>query len=316
MTLLAAGAVFAFVFIVLAVGLTSMTQSAEQNRSMARRMSRPIGDVEDVDITRKRKPQEHSIFSAFSDFNLLRGLEEMMWQAGLYMRVSEMVLIILLLFSAGTLIGDLFWKGMLFAALTGIGFAALPIVYIRFRRSRRMKAFIAQLPFALDLMKSSLEAGHSLNRGLQVVVQEFADPLGGEFRTVLEQTRIGLPLPRALEDMLKRVPEEDLRLLVVAVKVQSEVGSSLAIIVGRLAEIVRTRQRLRLQINALTAQGRLGGLIVALLPIVVLGMFSLINHDYANELFFDPTGIKILKIAAFLDFCAFVMIRRMLRMDF
>jgi len=76
-------------------------------------------------------------------------------------------------------------------------------------------------------MKSSLEAGHSLNRGLQVVVQEFADPLAGEFRTVLEQTRIGLPLPRALEDMLKRVPEEDLRLLVVAVKVQSEVGSSL-----------------------------------------------------------------------------------------
>ncbi|HEY2524283.1 MAG TPA: type II secretion system F family protein [Candidatus Binataceae bacterium] len=316
MTLLAAGAVFAFVFIVLGVGLTSMTQSAEQNRSMTRRMSRPIGDADDVDITRKRKPQEHSIFSAFADFNLLRKLEEMMWQAGLYMRVSEMALIILLLFSAGALIGDLFWKGMLFAALTGAGFGALPIFYIRFRRSRRMKAFISQLPFALDLMKSSLEAGHSLNRGLQVVVQEFADPLGGEFRTVLEQTRIGLPLPRALEDMLKRVPEEDLRLLVVAVKVQSEVGSSLALIVGRLAEIVRTRQRLRLQINALTAQGRLGGLIVAMLPIVVLGMFSLINRDYANELFFDPTGIKILKIAAFLDFCAFVTIRRMLRMDF
>jgi tight adherence protein B len=172
------------------------------------------------------------------------------------------------------------------------------------------------LPFALDLMKSSLEAGHSLNRGLQVVVQEFADPLGGEFRTVLEQTRIGLPLPRALEDMLKRVPEEDLRLLVVAVKVQTEVGSSLALIVGRLAEIVRTRQRLRLQINALTAQSRLGGLIVGALPIVVLGMFSLINRDYANELFFDPTGIKILKIAAGLDVCAFITIRRLLRMDF
>jgi tight adherence protein B len=279
-------------------------------------MSRPIGDVEDVDITRKRKPTEHSIFSAFADFNLLRSLETMMWQAGLYMRVSEMVLIIALLFSAGALLGDLFWKGTLFAVATGAGFGFLPILYIRFRRTRRIRAFIAQLPFALDLMKSSLEAGHSLNRGLQVVVQEFADPLGGEFRTVLEQTRIGLPLPRALEDMLKRVPEEDLRLLVVAVKVQAEVGSSLALIVGRLAEIVRTRQRLRLQINALTAQGRLGGIIVAALPIVVLGMFSLINHDYANELFFDPTGVKILKIAAVLDLCAFVTIRRLLRMDF
>lgn len=316
MTLLAAAAVFAFVFIVLAMGLNSVTQSAEQNRQVLRRMSRPMGDVEDVDITRKRKPTEHSVFRALIDFDLLRSLEELMWQAGLYMRVSEMVLIIVLLFSAGALLGELFWKGPLFALATGAGFGLLPILYIRFRRTRRIRAFVAQLPFALDLMKSSLEAGHSLNRGLQVVVQEFADPLGGEFRTVLEQTRIGLPLPRALEDMLKRVPEEDLRLLVVAVKVQAEVGSSLALIVGRLAEIVRTRQRLRLQINALTAQGRLGGIIVGALPIVVLCMFSLINHDYANELFFDPTGVKILKIAAFLDVCAFIMIRRLLRMDF
>ncbi len=316
MTIIAATAVFAFVFIMLLVGLTYFTQSAEQNRQVLRRMSRPIGDLEDVDITRKRKPEEHSAFSTLIQLNLLRSLEETMWQAGLYMRVSEMVLIICMLFAAGALLGELFWKGTFFALATGIGFGVLPIMYIRFRRTRRIRAFVAQLPFALDLMKSSLEAGHSLNRGLQVVVQEFADPLGGEFRTVLEQTRIGLPLPRALEDMLKRVPEEDLRLLVVAVKVQSEVGSSLALIVGRLAEIVRTRQRLRLQINALTAQSRLGGLIVALLPIVVLGMFSLINRDYANALFFDPTGVKILKIAAVLDLFAFITIRRLLRMDF
>jgi tight adherence protein B len=316
MTYIAATAVFAFVFIVLLVGLTYFTQSAEQNRQVLRRMSRPIGDLEDVDITRKRKPEEHSAFSTLIQLNLLRSLEETMWQAGLYMRVSEMVLIICMLFAAGALLGELFWKGTFFALATGAGFGVLPIMYIRFRRTRRIRAFVAQLPFALDLMKSSLEAGHSLNRGLQVVVQEFADPLGGEFRTVLEQTRIGLPLPRALEDMLKRVPEEDLRLLVVAVKVQSEVGSSLALIVGRLAEIVRTRQRLRLQINALTAQSRLGGLIVALLPIVVLGMFSLINRDYANALFFDPTGVKILKIAAVLDLFAFITIRRLLRMDF
>jgi tight adherence protein B len=316
MTYIAATAVFAFVFIVLVVGLTYFTQSAEQNRQVLRRMSRPIGDLDDVDITRKRKPEEHSAFSTLIQLNLLRSLEETMWQAGLYMRVSEMVLIICMLFAAGALLGELFWKGTFFALATGAGFGVLPIMYIRFRRTRRIRAFVAQLPFALDLMKSSLEAGHSLNRGLQVVVQEFADPLGGEFRTVLEQTRIGLPLPRALEDMLKRVPEEDLRLLVVAVKVQSEVGSSLALIVGRLAEIVRTRQRLRLQINALTAQSRLGGLIVALLPIVVLGMFSLINRDYANALFFDPTGVKILKIAAVLDLFAFITIRRLLRMDF
>ena len=105
-------------------------------------------------------------------------------------------------------------------------------------------------------------------RALQVLIGEFADPLGGEFRTVLEQTRIGLPLGRALEDMLQRVPEDDLKLLVVAVKVQTEIGSSLAAIIGRLSEIVRIRQRFRLQIKALTAQSRMGGMVVGLLPVL------------------------------------------------
>lgn len=315
MVLIAASAVFAFVFIVVLLGSNWVSETTEQNRQVMRRMSRPM-DSGDVDITRRRKPEEHSFFSALREFDLLRSLEEMMWQAGLYMRVSEMVLIICLLFGAGFFLGELLVKGPLLATALGVGMGALPIVYIRFRRGRRMKAFISQLPFALDLIKSSLEAGHSLNRGLQVVVQEFGDPLGGEFRTVLEQTRIGLPLPRALEDMLKRVPEDDLRLLVVAVKVQTEVGSSLAAIVGRLAEIVRTRQRLRLQIRALTAQSRLGGMIVGCLPIVVLGAFSLINRQYADELFFDPTGIKLLKIAGGLDLAAFITIRRLLRLDY
>ena len=102
---------------------------------------------------------------------------------------------------------------------------------------------------------------------------------------MLEQTRIGLPLPRAMEEMLKRVPEEDLRLLIVAVRVQTEVGSSLAVIIGRLAEIVRIRQRLRLQIKALTAQSRMGGLVVALLPVIVLGAFSVIQPGYTAYAF-------------------------------
>ena len=319
MTVIAATAVFAFVFILLLVGLTSLTQSAEQNRQVSRRMSRPTGETEDVDITRKRKPTEHSVFSAFADFNLLRSLEEMMWQAGLYMRVSEMVLIIVLLFCCRSSCWEICsGRGCSSRPATGVGFGvpADPVHPLP-PRQRRIRAFVAQLPFALDLMKSSLEAGHSLNRGLQVVVQEFADPLGGEFRTVLEQTRIGLPLPRALEDMLKRVPEEDLRLLVVAVKVQSEVGSSLALIVGRLAEIVRTRQRLRLQINALTAQGRMGGHYRCALPIVVLAHVQPHQPRLRQRAVFRSDGSsRFSRSAAVLDLFAFVTIRRLLRMDF
>src|SRR6266481_8108727 len=315
MDFLMASGIFTIVFVFVLILSSSRGTEVEQQREVARRLTRPADEIE-IDVMRKQRPQEGALLGALYGLNVLRNLEEAMWQAGMYMRIGDMLLIIVLAFGAGLFGGNLFFHDMWFALVTAVVTGIMPLLYIQFRKKRRLKAFATQLPFALDLIKSSLEAGHSLQRALQVLVSEFADPLGSEFRTVLEQNRIGLPLPRALEDMLKRVPEEDLRLLVVAVRVQTEVGSSLAQIVGRLSEIVRIRQRLRLQINALTAQSRLGGLIVGLLPVVVLAMFSLINRDYASELFFDPTGIKILKIAAGLDLCAFVTIRRLLRMDF
>ena len=312
---LAAG-VFALVFIGALIVMITRGGESDQKQNLIRRMARPE-DEHDVDITRKTRVRESGeILAILWKLNLLRKLEENMWQAGIYMRVSEMMLIIVLMFCAGLFLGQALWHELVFAVGFGVAFGLVPIIYVRFRRLRRMKAFVQQLPFALDLIKSSLEAGHSLNRGLQVVVQEFSDPLGSEFRTVLEQTRIGLPLPRALEDMLKRVPEDDLRLLVVAVKVQTDVGSSLASIIGRLSEIVRTRQRLRLQIRALTAQSRMGGMIVGSLPIVVLGAFSLVQPGYAATLFNDPTGLKILKMAMVLDGLAFLTIRRLLKLKY
>ncbi len=232
------------------------------------------------------------------------------------MRVADMLLIIVLMFGTGMFVGNVMFHDMWFALTTALVVGSLPLAFIQFRKKRRLKAFGTQLPFALDLIKSSLEAGHSLQRALQVLVSEFADPLGSEFRTVLELNRIGLLLPRALEDMLKRVPEDDLRLLVVAVRVQTEVGSSLAQIVGRLSEIVRIRQRLRLQIRALTAQSRLGGMIVGCLPIAVLFVFSLIQPGYTAQLFHDPMGQKILKFAVGADILALITIRRLLRVTY
>lgn len=248
--------------------------------------------------------------------HLLRRLEESMWQAGLYMRVSEMLLSIVLMFGMGFTVAKFVLHDMIIALVIGLTLAVAPLLYIRLRRHHRMREFTLQLPSALDLIKSSLEAGHSLVRGMQVLVQEFSDPLGGEFRTVLEQSRLGMPLTRALEEMLLRVPEEDLRLLVVAIKVQSEVGSSLAQIIGRLSEIVRTRQRLQQQIRTMTAQSRMSGLVVGLLPAIVLSIFSLVQPGYAHVLFYDPTGIMALKLAIGLDLMAFLTIRRILRVDF
>ena len=315
MDFLMASGIFALVFLGVLLFTSSRGTEVEQSREVARRLTRPPDEIE-IDVMRKQRPQEGVLLGALYRMNLLRKLEEAMWQAGMYMRVGDILLIIVLAFGAGLFGGNLFFHDIWFAIVTGAVTGALPLFYIQFMKKRRLKAFAAQLPFALDLIKSSLEAGHSLQRAMQVLVSEFADPLGSEFRTVLEQNRIGLPLPRALEDMLKRVPEDDLRLLVVAVRVQTEVGSSLAQIVGRLSEIVRIRQRLRMQIRALTAQSRLGGMVVGILPIIVLTIFSLIQPGYTDKLFRDPTGQKILKFAIGSDLLALITIRRLLRVNY
>ena len=315
MDFLMASGIFAIVFVFVLLLTNSRGTEVEQQREVARRLTRPPDEI-DINVMRKQRPQEGELFSALYQLNLAHRLEEAMWQAGMYMRVGDMLLIIVLAFGAGLFGGNLFFHDMWFALATAVITALLPLLYIQFRKKRRLKAFAAQLPFALDLIKSSLEAGHSLQRALQVLVSEFADPLGSEFRTVLEQNRIGLPLPRALEDMLKRVPEDDLRLLVVAVRVQTEVGSSLAQIVGRLSEIVRIRQRLRMQIRALTAQSRMGGMVVGCLPVVVLFLFSLIQPGYTDQLFHNPTGQKILKFAIGSDLLALITIRRLLRVNY
>lgn len=320
MDLMISSAVFALVLVLTLMLLTGGGRDRAAERLERLKQAEAQEGADDLLRTdrRRRISQDSSgmLLDMIYRLRPLRRLERAMWQAGVYMRVSEMLLIVVLMFGAGLAGGQMLWPGSLLILGTGAAAGSLPILYIRYRRNRRLRAFAMQLPFALDLIKSSLEAGHSLLRGLQVLVQEFADPIGGEFRTVLEQTRLGMPLPRAFDEMLRRAPEEDLRLLVIAIKVQSEVGSSLAQIIGRLSEIVRTRQRLQQQIRAMTAQSRMSGMVVGLLPILVLAAFSMVQPGYAKVLFTDPAGKTALKIAVTLDVMALFTIRRILRVDY
>ena len=314
--LLIPAAAAGFVLIVGAL-LFMRSNQPRVTRTVMRRMARPNAALaDDITKTDRRRLTGREFLSWFYRLNLLQKLEENLWQAGIYARLVDVLLVILFMFTAGLFAGEAIWRKELLSIAMGVAMASLPIIYIRVRRQRRIKAFAKQLPYALDLIKSSLEAGHTLLRGLQVVVAEFADPISTEFRSAIEQSRLGLPLPRALEEMLKRVPQDDLRLLVVAVRVQSEVGSSLAIIIGRLSEIVRTRQRLQQQIKALTAQSKMSGILVGFLPIVMLAAFSVIQPSYTDTLFYDPSGQKILEVACVLDALAFLSIRKLLKVKY
>lgn len=320
MDLLISTGVFGLVLTLTLVITTGRRRGGANAYTLLQKVTKTQAEPEDDVLRhdpRREYLQRQEVLGSLYHFKLLKLLEDNMCQAGLYLRMSEMLLILVMMFGIGAALGTIVLEGgVLLAAASGAAMAALPIAYTRILRHRRLKAFSQQLPFALDLVKSSLEAGHSLLRGLQVLVDEFSDPLGSEFRTVIEQARLGMPLPQAFDDLLRRVPQDDLRLLVVAIKVQSEVGSSLAEIVSRLAEIVRTRQRLESQIRAMTAQARMSGLIVALLPIIVLTIFSMVQPNYTNVLFHTPFGIKVVKATIVLDTLGFLTIRKIVKIDY
>jgi tight adherence protein B len=246
---------------------------------------------------------------------ILGRLQEAISRAGLNVAAGRFLIVMIVLFGAGAGLART-WFGPIMALAVGAALGSLPLFYLKFRRGQRLRAFNRQLPYVLDLLRSALESGHTLLRGLQMASEHLADPMSSEIRLVLEQVQLGTPLPPALENMYRRIPEEDLGFLVVAVKIQSAVGSSLAEILQHVTASVRNRQRLKDQIQTLTAQSRMSAMIVSGLPAVILLAFSFIRPGYAGPLFYDPLGVKLLETAIFLDVLALVLMRRIAQVKY
>jgi tight adherence protein B len=254
--------------------------------------------------------QPHRVLPYVSE--LLRPLQQWLAQAGLDMSAQQYVLLTVLSGLAGLLLTAL-WLNAGIACFYGAGFAALPAVYVVVQRRRRLTTFSQQLPYVADFLRSALRAGHPLARGLQMAAENAPEPIATELRLTIEQMRYGASLPDALESMFKRVPEESLGFFVAAVRIQAQVGSSLAEILDRVADAIRARQRLQQQLKTLTAQSRMSGLIVGALPFIMLALFTLIRPQYMELLFYDPIGVRMLEAAIILDLLAFFIMHRMVQ---
>src|SRR5580698_1134573 len=192
------------------------------------------------------------------------------------------------------------WKfgNSLIAAAVGLAFAFIPIGFVLFKRSSRFKAFEKELPSACDLMVSALRAGQSLIAAMGMVSKEMSDPLGGEFRTCFEEQNFGLELKGAIENLLHRVPLQDLRIVCTAILIQKESGGNLAEVLDKTAHVIRERFRLRREVQARTAQGRMTGWVLTLLPIVLACALYTVNPDMMSLLWKRDIGIKLLWAAS------------------
>jgi tight adherence protein B len=173
-----------------------------------------------------------------------------------------------------------------------LGFA--PFGFVLFKRGRRFSSFEKGLPEALDLMVSGLRAGHSLLAAMALVARECADPIGTEFKICFEEQNYGLEMKEALENLLTRVPLQDLKIVSTAIMIQKESGGNLAEVLDKASYIIRDRFRLKKQIMVHTAAGRMTGLILSLLPVVLGIAIYFVDPSMISILWHRSIGIKML----------------------
>ena len=200
----------------------------------------------------------------------------------------------------------------LLALCTGATLTSLPILWLMFTRNRRFKAFAKQLPAALELISRALRAGHSLQAGFNLAGEEMTDPLGSEFARVFEEQNLGVPLEEAMEAMTERVPNLDLKFFATAVVLQRQTGGDLAEILDKIGTLVRERFKIYGQIQALTGEGRLSGIVLLALPPVLFLVMLRLNYDYAETLWTDPLGIQMLGVAIVMQVLGALVIRKII----
>lgn len=184
----------------------------------------------------------------------------------------------------------LFFKSLLGGILIPVGIWFASNVYVTNLKNKRLKLFGSQLGDALTLFSNSLRAGFSFLQAVNSVAREMPNPVAKEFTKLMKEMSLGLSVDKALSNLLIRVPSDDLELLILAILIQKEVGGNLAEIIDTIAATIRERITIQLEIKTLTAQGKLSGIVVGLLPLLLgFGIF-VINPSYISILFTEPIG--------------------------
>ncbi len=186
---------------------------------------------------------------------------------------------------------------MVYAAALG----CVPIGTVYYRRHKRLRAFEKNFPEAIDLRGRAVRAGHALNTGMEIIGQEMAEPVAGEFRKTFEEQRLGLHFREALINLSMRVPLQDVRFFSAALIIQDETGGNLAEILGNLSATVRERFKIRGEVRVRTAQGRLTAIILTCLPPGMLLLLNFLNPAYCRVLFTDSYGTIALAVAGCLQ---------------
>lgn len=242
-------------------------------------------------------------------------LTKLLNQADLRWTPGKLMLMSLAIFCATGYLVYLRIDSALFGLLIGFVLSLGPIGYVLVKRSRRFGKFEQALPDALDLMVSALRVGHSFNAAMGLVTRECPDPVSTEFRVAFDEQNFGLELRIALEHLTERIPLQDLKMAVTAILIQRESGGNLAEVLEKTAHVIRERFRLKKQVMVHTAQGRLTGWVLTILPIALgIGLY-LLNPDSMSLLWKRDIGLKMMYAAGGMIVIGTILIQKIVRMD-
>lgn len=243
-------------------------------------------------------------------------LEQRMLRAGLPLRSGEFLALcgamalltgfLLLLLSGGFLLAGLV------GSLLGL---CIPFLLVRIKTARRMRAFNNQLGDALILIANSLRTGYSFMQAVDMVAQEMRPPISTEFGRTVKEMNLGVPVENALGNLAKRIDSEDLDLVLTSVLIQRQVGGNLAEVLDNIARTIRDRVRIRGEIRTMTAQGRISGIIISLLPIALGLVIYTMNPGYVRILFVHPIGQLMLGVAVAGQVIGVFVIRRIVDIE-
>ena len=236
-------------------------------------------------------------------------------RADIKITVGEFIAATVILIVAATGLAYFLSGDVIIAVIAFILSFLAPRLYIRILRARRLRAFDGQLSDTINLMVNSLRAGYSVMQAMEAVASEMAQPIAGEFGRVVQEQQLGLSVEQALANMLRRIPSDDLDMMITAVNVQREVGGNLAEVLDSISYTIRERVRIKGEIRALTAQSRWSGYMISLVPVILSVVIYLINPDFMSLLFTNRCGWVMIAAGVLGIILGFIVIAKIVNIE-
>lgn len=262
------------------------------NRGMDERMEQFVGgydpemfEPEEVERQQASPDMADRLDKALSGREFFKPIRKRIAMADLKLRVSEYMALQFIVAATLAIAAYLFGAHPVVVIVLFIVGLRVPKLYVNFMADRRLHKFEEQLGDTLNLWVNAIRSGYSVLQGMEAIATELPPPVSQEFERVVQEVRLGLSLEQALNHMLRRMPSDDLDLVVTAVNIQREVGGNLAEILDIISHTIRERVRIKGEIRTLTAQGRLTGWVISLLPVGLGLALYTINPQYGGQLF-------------------------------